>query len=413
MHICFLSYEFPPYPAGGIGTYVYRASRALAQAGQRITVIAGGNADTVCKPMEGVRVMRLRWEPAGRFLWQIGPLLRNLHKVSKLCRTLHREDPFHLIEAPEYQAEAYYLLPDRPAPVITKLHTSGVFLWELESRARGKNPLKRLAAGLLIRLSLGRLEKRVIHQADKIHAPSLAISRVTQQMYGVNNGEIDHVPYPFYPSQLTADNSRDEDTVLYVGRLEVCKGVHLFARIIPAVLKEFPRTRFVFLGRDFPYKGEVSLSQWLRGKLGAQSRQCEFWGEVPYSRVWHSLRRAAVCVFPSLWENFPNVCLEAMDAQACVVGSSRGGMAEMLVEGESGLLADPYRPETFAEKINLALASPALRRRLGQAARQRVYELYRPEVIIPRQLTAYQQAIRRFQGAGGEPEQTVSAAGKL
>lgn len=141
------------------------------------------------------------------------------------------------------------------------------------------------------------------------------------------------------------------------------------------------------------------MRQWLREELGPRSQKCEFLGEVPYSKVFQSMRRAAVCIFPSLWENFPNVCLEAMDAGVCVVGSTRGGMAEMLVEGESGLLADPTRPETFAEKVKLALAAPDLRQRLGEAARQRLYDLYRPEVIIPQQLAAYQQAIDRYHRA--------------
>jgi glycosyltransferase involved in cell wall biosynthesis len=396
MNICFLSYEFPPYPAGGIGSYVYRASRGLAQAGHRVTVIAGGHIDTVRESQDGVRVVRLRWEPPGRFLWQIRPLLHNLQKVARTCRALHQNEPFQIIEAPEYQAEAYYLLSVKPAPIITKLHTSGVFLWDLEARALGKHPFKGALARAMIRLTLGRLEERVIRQADRIHAPSLAITRVTQQMVGMTPGQIDLVPYPFYPSEYRQTSARAEHTILYVGRLEVCKGVHLFSRIIPEVLRDFPQARFVFLGRDSWYKGNVSMSQWLRKELGPRSQNCEFLGEVPYSKVFQSMRRAAVCIFPSLWENFPNVCLEAMDAGACVVGSKSGGMAEMLVEGESGLLADPARPETFAEKVKLALAAPDLRQHLGEAARQRLYELYRPEIIIPQQLAAYHKAIDQY-----------------
>ena len=399
MNICFLSYEFPPYPAGGIGSYVYRASRGLAQAGHRVTVIAGGSEDTVRESQDGVRVVRLKWEPPVRFLWQIRPLLRNLLKLSRTCRTLHQEEPFQIIEAPEFQAEAYYLVSDKLAPIITKLHTSGLFLWDLEAKALGKNPVKHTLARAMIRLTRDRLEKRVIRQADRIHAPSLAISQVTQQMYGVTSGHIDLFPYPFYPSKSMQGSTREDNTILYVGRLEVCKGVHLFSRIIPEVLRDFPEARFVFLGRDSWYKKNFSMSQWLRQELGPRFQNCEFLGEVPYSQVFQSMRRTAVCIFPSLWENFPNVCLEAMDAGACVVGSTSGGMAEMLVEGECGLLADPTRPETFAEKVKIALDSPDLRQRLGEAARQRLYDLYRPEVIIPQQIAAYQQAIDRYHHA--------------
>jgi glycosyltransferase involved in cell wall biosynthesis len=400
MKICYLSYEFPPGTPNGIGSYVYQSSLALARAGHEVTVIAGQEGTEPDEPLEGLRVVRLKWKPAGRFFLSRGATHRNLLHLARTCRRLHLEHPFDLIEGPDFRAEAYYLLKEPiDCPVVTKLHAPSYPLWELEARALKKPWLRRLLARWLVWSAREPLERLVITKATRLLAPSRAVALMAEQYAGVNFAEIDIVPNPFQPSAFEpseAGQSTAETTVLYVGRLEVRKGVHLFARIIPEVLQIFPQARFLFLGRDFSFGQSPSMAAWLRDRLGNLAQSCDFPGEVPYSHVQDYMRRVAVCVFPSLWDNFPNVILEAMDAGACVVGSLRGGMAEMVEDGESGLLADPEAPETFAEKICLGLGDPALRRRLGRAARQRVYDLYRPEVILPGQIAAYQRAIETF-----------------
>lgn len=397
MRICFLSYEFPPGTSDGIGSYVFQISRALARAGHEVTVIAGEEKPVPDEPVEGLRVIRLRWQPEGRFPWSMGATYRNLRFVAQTCRALHRENPFDLIEAPDYRAEAYYLLQELiDCAVVTKIHTPSYPLWDLEAKALGKSLLRRVLGRWLIVWPRERLEKQVLCQATRLHAPSYAAARMVEEYYGINPAVIDIVPYPYHPlaKAPTAPAFQDDGkTVLYAGRLEVRKGVHLFARIIPPVLRYFPQARFLFLGADSGFGRHPSMASWLQGRLGTLASHCEFLGPVPYLQVPEYLQRASVCVFPSLWDNFPNVCLEAMGAGVCVVGSLRGGMAEMLQDGETGFLADPGAPETFAEKIITALDNPGLRRRLGLAARQRVHDLYRPEVIVPRQIEAYHKAI--------------------
>ena len=85
--------------------------------------------------------------------------------------------------------------------------------------------------------------------------------------------------------------------------------------------------------------------------------------------------RVDICVFPSYWDNFPNVCLEAMAGARAVVGSSAGGMAEMLADG-AGLLVEPRSPDQLADAVIRFLRSPELRRSCGEKARKVVLERY-------------------------------------
>ena len=118
-------------------------------------------------------------------------------------------------------------------------------------------------------------------------------------------------------------------------------------------------------------------------------------------------RRASVFVMPSLFENCPYTLLEAMACgKACVV-SKAYGMQEMIIDGESGLFFQPGSPADLAEKTIRLLEDEALRRRLGQGARDIVLREYSLDVGTQKTLAFY-QAVLREQRA--QPETAESSA---
>jgi glycosyltransferase involved in cell wall biosynthesis len=93
------------------------------------------------------------------------------------------------------------------------------------------------------------------------------------------------------------------------------------------------------------------------------------------------LAQTDVCVFPSIWENFPNVCLEAMSAGRAIVGSEQGGMKDMLEQPEAGILVNPLDSKAIAAAVIKLLNDAELRVKLGTAARQKILSAYNKEVI--------------------------------
>jgi len=81
---------------------------------------------------------------------------------------------------------------------------------------------------------------------------------------------------------------------------------------------------------------------------------------------------AAVDVFAltSLWEGFPICYLEALAMGIPVVGTDAGGAAETVIDGRTGFIVPPKRPELVAERIRLLLQDEDLRRRMGEAGRK-------------------------------------------
>ena len=129
--------------------------------------------------------------------------------------------------------------------------------------------------------------------------------------------------------------------------------------------------------------------------MGHWRDHLEFTDYLPIAKVHEYFGQTDICVFPSHWENFPNVCLEAMAAGRGVIGSSAGGMAEMLDGGKVGLLVKPEAPAEIAAAILRLLRDPAERKRLGALARQRVLSEYNDETIGAVLEKSYTLAIQR------------------
>lgn len=135
------------------------------------------------------------------------------------------------------------------------------------------------------------------------------------------------------------------------------------------------------------------MLEYLQELLQPYLNSIEFTGKLPSEQIPSALSNTDICVFPSLWENFPYVCLEAMAAGRGIVGSSSGGMAEMLNSDAVGRLVPPQSPEKIAQAVGELLSAPQLRQQLGNAARARVLAQFSMERIGSLQEASYRRAI--------------------
>ena len=248
-----------------------------------------------------------------------------------------------------------------------------------------------------------------IRQADGIAAPSHAIRDIVCRDWQLEPGSIEVIPNVYQPAPALleiplateADNAdRQAYFVTFIGRLEQRKGVLTLAKAIPVILQRRPHTRFRFVGRSVasPDPG-LNMQAYLQRLLAPYASAITHTGLVPLDAIPQVLREAQLCVFPSRWENFPCVCLEAMAAGRAIVGGLGGGMAEMLQE-EAGWLVAPDDHEQLAEAIVTLLDDPEMRRQMGAQARLRVQALYGSVRIAPLQEAHYQRAIARRHQAG-------------
>jgi glycosyltransferase involved in cell wall biosynthesis len=144
-----------------------------------------------------------------------------------------------------------------------------------------------------------------------------------------------------------------EQIVFYVGRIVLEKGLHVLVEAVPLVLAENPQAKFVIAGTG-PLLESLRSRAW---QLGVGDKVL-FTGFIPDADRDRLYKVASCAVFPSFYEPFGIVALEAMAARTPVVVTEVGGLREVVQHGETGVTVYPNNVESLAWGINHSLARP-------------------------------------------------------
>ena len=177
-----------------------------------------------------------------------------------------------------------------------------------------------------------------------------------------------------------------EPRVLCLGRLVHDKGFDLALTAFAGLLARFPRARLIVAG-DGPERHRLAQQAAELGVSGA----VDFTGWVAPERVPELLNTVTVVVMPSRREGMPLVAIQAAQMERPVVASRTGGLAEVIVHEQTGLLVAPDNPEALRDTLCALLERPEFATRLGRSARARVGEIFGWE----RHLDAYDTLYRR------------------
>jgi len=258
------------------------------------------------------------------------------------------------------------------------------------------------------------IEQTAYGNADGVIAVSEAMKEDVQTLYGVepervrviHNG-IDPGEYQSRPDPATLRRlgiDPEVPFVLFVGRITRQKGILHLVRS----LRHLDPGMQVVLCAGAPDTDEIAAE--MRALVEEAKREAEvpvIWIDamLPKSEVITLYTHAAVFVCPSVYEPFGIINLEAMACETPVVASAVGGIPEIVVPGETGLLvpleaagdgsAEPRDPDAFsralAAAVNELMADPGRRARMGAASRERVLEKFSWERIAQLTLDFYRE----------------------
>ncbi|MFT3781977.1 MAG: glycosyltransferase family 4 protein [Nibricoccus sp.] len=403
MRVALVSYEFPPDTAfGGIATYVGQMARCLAEYGMEVEVFCGSEKRNGSSLEGDVLVHRVKAER-----------LAFRHAVLPVFWERHVRRAFDLIEGPDYFAEASeiaYAASD--VPYVVKLHTPYYFVQRLNRGPRTVAQLRdrlRLIWYVLKTRDFRSLfspereiyarERANLHEADEVVAPSHAVARAVNRIWHVSQSRMSVVPLVFEPPKELLDIPIETETrrITYIGRLEQRKGVLDLALAIPAILRQQPDVLFRFVGSvgDSPDR-RLDMRSYIYQRVPVQYHdRLEFTGGVSPEWIAPYLSETDICIFPSRWESFGFVVLEAMAAGRAVVCTGNSGMAEIVDFGEYGLVVPPQDPAAIAKSALRLLENPTLRYYLGTKARAAGLQRFTTAAVAPLQIKAYERAIAR------------------
>jgi starch synthase len=240
-------------------------------------------------------------------------------------------------------------------------------------------------------------EQTAIEAADRVIAVSAGMAADILSVYpAVDASRVQVIHNGIDTDQYRPDNGRDvleaygvdpdRPSVIFVGRITRQKGV---PHLLDAALALDPAAQLV-LCAGAPDTPELGREVAAKVERVRQERGGIVWIEKMLEKreVIQLLSAATVFVCPSVYEPLGIVNLEAMACETAVVATATGGIPEVVVNGETGLLV-PFEsdgaggardPERFAadiaERLNSVIADPALAGAMGEAGRRRAVEQF-------------------------------------
>lgn len=392
MNICFISKEYPPETAGGgIGTHVYALSLALAKRGHSIVVLSSTlEAQPSYIMRNGIHLYRIpvpkRFGLFNRLIYAIWVRKRFLALI-----------PMHniqVVEAPEFDAESVFLeLFGCPVPVVVRLHTGTYVLYKM-ARKLSRDPIAILAIIM---------EWLAIYKADAITAPTHFMATFCKKTLKLPDRNIQILPNAVdLPNGLDIKKyyGKRRARVLYVGRLESRKSPDFLARVIPEILKVFPRTTFTFIGEDvLQGPGKLSMQRYCESLIGTDFMDnVDFLGRRSHEEVEEYLSDSEVFVLPSRFESFGIVYVEAMLHQLPIVACRGSGIEEVIPENVAGFFVGQGDAQALRDAILRLLGSVQLRRKLGKAGREFALSQFIAPLVAEAHEAFYQSLINRKAG---------------
>ena len=407
MRICIVTVASYAHGIGGMQAHSADLCRGLVEAGHEVEVVSARHRDGLTQTEH----LGATWHFVDATARRPGRPYRNrdwLRASADAFAELHAGRPFDVVHSESTSALGLLRRGvHRNVPVAVKFHGNylglaaatigrGVRESGIGPRVREAKHLVWLTAGHVIPPDFVRF------RACEAMVPS------RQQLDGtVRSFLLDRARVHVVPNGISVEDfatpGRDEarkslglgtgPILLCVGRLARDKG---FATAIEALARLESDARLLVLGSG----PERALLEQTARRTGVSDR-VDFLGSKPRAEVVHHLAASDVFVFPTERdEAAPLVPLEAMAAGLPVVASDIGGGAELIESGKTGLLVPPASVDSLAGAIDSLLADDALRRRMGEAARERIVERYTIEAMTRQTVAVYELAAKRLQKDG-------------
>ena len=386
MKILMLTWEYPPRIVGGIARVVHDLSKRLIKDGHEVTVVTyRDNADVPeYENDKGVnRVDNYMIHPNNFIDWI---MQLNFNMLSKATEIINKEGGFDVIHAHDWLVTyaAKSLKNAYDIPIVATIHAT-----EAGRNSGIHDETQRY---------INDTEWLLTYEATEVIVNSNYMKNEIQRLFGLPFDKINVIPNGINLSNFTGierdyDFRRqyamdNEKIILYVGRLVYEKGVQHLIAAMPKILSNYNDAKLIIAGRG----GMMDELRAEASNLGLNDK-IYFTGYLNSKQVQKMYKCADVAVFPSTYEPFGIVALEAMLAGVPTVVSDVGGLDEIVTHGVDGMKSYAGNANSIADSVTALLYDHQLATNVSKKAKQKVKDQFNWEKIAQDTHFTYEKAI--------------------
>lgn len=366
MNILFYCSEYPPYPAGGIGSVTKIVAEALARRGHNIFVV-GFYHDMHHLPLfsvvNGVSVYRLSTRFSNaliyRYLYKVMAKLRlnrcliqkQLDYTEKFIAQLILQKKIDILEMTDYypfNAQAGKLrFHQFPIPTVLRIHGCASFVQELKG-----------------------YKKISTYHNDQCHFERCHyISAVSEfsMHYVEDNFDISYIKKEviiYNPVEAEFFNSSpvstiDNHTILFIGKLTESKGCYSLLKAFNICASQYPNLRLRLAGNGDVKTAEALINPVYRDRV-------KFLGYCDRGSLKNEIDNCSFACIPSYFESFGMVALEVMARQKALIFTERTSGKEIIDDGIDGYTVNPENIEQIADRMRILLSDTGLREQMAK-----------------------------------------------
>ena len=404
MRVIMLSWEYPPKIVGGISPHVYGLAHGLVALGVEVHVITCEHLGAAEEEIaDGIHLYRVTPSGPGNDFIHWVQLLNDamLDRADTLIPTLLAADA----ESPLILHAHDWLTHFAAASLKHKYHlplTATIHATEYGRNSGIKGPTQEYINSVEWQLQNEAWRVIVCTEFMKLECEH-ALHTPWGKMDVVPNGvEAAKFQLPaFTPEEKAAFRARyaapEEKIIFFVGRMVREKGVQILIEALPKVRWGYHDAKLLICGGG-QREHLVNLAAYL-----GMERHVYFAGFVPDEDLMKIYAVSDIACFPSLYEPFGIVALEAMAAGLPVVVSDAGGLPEVVENGVTGITTYAGNPNSLADGLLKLLHEPETASRLVAAAHERVLETFNWETIAAQTEAVYERIWIEYTTSGWLP----------
>lgn len=374
MKICIVSMEYPPESGwGGIGTQSYLKAHGLTARGHTVHVVSVAPDHQPRSYRDGAAWIHRLAPPRPGFPLYEPPTYSLAHSL-QVAGKLHELDQqlgFEIFQFADYNAEGFVFQTDtfryRKAKYVLQLHGPLAMFSKMIGWPDAQSVHFRVGDFL---------ERLAIEHTDGVMASSRAVAEFAEEHFGypaaqttVVHSGVDTVHY--HPQPQPADPASPR--LLFVGKIVGNKGITTVVEALLGLRRRFPKIKLRAIGRA----DEGCLAS-LRRKIAAAGAMdhFEFTGLVSRNDLPAHYAWCDFLVAPSTFEVMGNIYLEAMACERAVIAAAVGGVPEVVLADQTGLLVNPQAVAELQAAIQRLADDPDERQRLARNGRQWIQERF-------------------------------------